>query len=91
MKATHTIKINGRWYKAGETIPALQSLEVTTPYEMTEEVVDLPKEVATYTKSDILQMKVAELKGLAEKEGFENAQSLNGADLKKLLVEHFGL
>lgn len=44
-----------------------------------------------YKKNDINRMAVAELKELAAKENIENVESLSGADLKKLLIEKFGL
>ena len=42
-----------------------------------------------YTKTEINRMPTADLKELAEKNGLDN--SLSGAELKKLLIEHYGL
>lgn len=42
-----------------------------------------------YTKTEINRMSTADLKELAEKNGLDN--SLSGAELKKLLVNHYGL
>ena len=42
-----------------------------------------------YTKTEINRMSTADLKELAEKNGLDN--SLSGAELKKLLIEHYGL
>lgn len=42
-----------------------------------------------YTKTEINRMSTADLKELAEKNGLDN--SLSGADLKKILIEHYGL
>lgn len=45
----------------------------------------------TYTKSEIARMSTLELQTLANDEGVENAFNISGAELKKILVEHFGL
>ena len=44
-----------------------------------------------YTKTDINRMSTAELQALAAEIGIENASGTNGGELKKLLIEHFGL
>ena len=44
---------------------------------------------AKYTKTEINRMSTADLKELAEKNGLDN--SLSGAELKKLLINHYGL
>ena len=42
-----------------------------------------------YTKTEINRMATADLRELAEKNGLDN--SLSGAELKKLLINHYGL
>ena len=42
-----------------------------------------------YTKTEINRMSTADLKELAEKNGLDN--SLSGAELKRLLINHYGL
>ena len=42
-----------------------------------------------YTKTEINRMSTADLKELAERNGLDN--SLSGAELKKLLINHYGL
>ena len=42
-----------------------------------------------YTKTEINRMSTADIKELAEKNGLDN--SLSGAELKKLLINHYGL
>ena len=42
-----------------------------------------------YTRTEINRMSTADLKELAEKNGLDN--SLSGAELKKLLIEYYGL
>ena len=44
-----------------------------------------------YTKTDINRMSTADLQSLAAEQGIENATELSGAELKKLLIEKFGL
>ena len=45
----------------------------------------------TYTKTEINRMSTAELKELATSKGIEGAKDMTGADLKKVLIEKFGL
>ena len=44
-----------------------------------------------YTKTDISRMSTADLQSLAAAQGMENAKELSGAELKKILIEKFGL
>lgn len=44
-----------------------------------------------YTKTDINRMPTAELKEVATNNGIENAEEMTGGDLKKVLIEKFGL
>lgn len=44
-----------------------------------------------YTKTEINRMSTADLKKLAISENVKNAEELNGADLKKVLIKKFGL
>lgn len=41
-------------------------------------------------KSDISRMSTANLKSLAIEQGIDGAEDMSGADLKKVLIEHFG-
>lgn len=51
-----------------------------------------PPEVGvSYTKTEINRKSTADLKELAMREGIEGAEDMNGADLKKVLIEKFGL
>lgn len=45
----------------------------------------------TYTKTEINRMSTGDLRILATEQGIENAEETNGADLKKMLIEKFGL
>lgn len=44
-----------------------------------------------YTKSDIQRMSTADLQNLAAEEGIKDAFETSGNELKKILIEHFGL
>lgn len=74
----HIVVKNGKWYKSGEEVPDdennIQNEEKTT----------------NYTKTDIHRMPVEELRKLAEEQGIEGSEYLNGADIKKLLIEKMG-
>lgn len=79
MKATHTVKYNGKWYKAGEEIGAV------------EKTASIPFEMSKFTKTDINRMSTADLQSLASESGIPNADSFSGADLKSILIDKFGL
>lgn len=78
MIADHLIKVNGRWYKAGE--------------EVFESPVDKPSpEKTRYTKTEINKMNVSELRRLAAENGVKDPEGINGTDLKAYLISTFGL
>lgn len=79
MIATYSVKVNGKWYKAGEEIsPAF--LEENNEIEK-----------SNYTKTEINRMSTGDLRILATEQGIENAEEISGADLKKMLIEKFEL
>lgn len=49
------------------------------------------KDEIKYTKTEINRMSVTELKAVASKNGIEGADEITGNELKKLLIEKFGL
>lgn len=49
------------------------------------------EEEKKYTRSEINRMTTADLQELADAEGIKNAHSTSGGELKKILIEHFGL
>lgn len=57
----------------------------------TKEEVVFKTEQPQYTKTDINRMSTAELKEVATNNGIENAEEMTGGDLKKVLIEKFGL
>lgn len=46
---------------------------------------------AKYTKTEINRMPIAELKRVANELGVEDVDNMNGAELKKVLIELFDL
>ena len=66
----------------------LIEIEKDTKIDDFSQYMNEPKETE-YTKTEINRMSTADLKELAEKNGLDN--SLSGAELKKLLINHYGL
>lgn len=77
MIATNVIKINGKWYKAGEVIP--------------EEIPGKSSIEFNYTKTDINRMSVQDLRSLATSHGMSNADSMTGGELKEYFISKFNL
>lgn len=83
MIATHNIKIGGRWYKAGE--------EINSQADSMNQEANYGSKEKKFTKTEIHQMPVKELRELATEYGIDGAEYLNGSDIKKLLVEKLEL
>lgn len=83
MKFNHLVKYNGKYYPIGADVPVGEK-----SVENHSEIVEKQPQ---YTKTDINRLSTAELKDLAKKQGIENAEDMTGADLKKVLIEKFGL
>ena len=83
MIATHSIKHDGVWYKVGDKVPESNSNSAPSDFMNPPET--------PYTKTEINRMSTADLKKLASENGIENATEINGSDLKKMLIEKFGL
>ena len=77
MIAQNTMKMNGKWYKAGEEISLAKPQEEVKQNQ--------------YTKTEINRMTTAELQELALENDIEGADEMTGAELKKVLIEKFGL
>ena len=77
MIAQNTMKMNGKWYKAGEEI-ALAKPQAEVKQNQ-------------YTKTEINRMNTAELQALALENGVDGSNEMTGAELKKVLIEKFGL
>ena len=77
MIAQNTMKMNGKWYKAGEEISLAKPREEVKQNQ--------------YTKTEINRMSTAELQTLALENGIDGSDEMTGAELKKVLIEKFGL
>lgn len=82
MKYPYIVNKDGVWYPAGTEVPT------GTTKENGENHSDDKK---PFTKTEISRMSTADLRNLADKQGIEFADKMNGADLKKVLIEQFGL
>lgn len=99
MVAKHSVKVNGVWYRAGEEIaPALKnvfSIDGRVVGKVKEDVIEITDEEVIkenqYTKTEINRMSTAELKEVAKLNGVEDADDMTGGELKKVLIDKFGL
>nr|DAI90749.1 MAG TPA: Rho termination factor, N-terminal domain [Bacteriophage sp.] len=85
MLAKNIIKMNGKWYKAGEEVP-----EETSGQESSDEEIQMP-EVFKYKKTDINRMSTADLKELAREHEVLNVDDMTGQDLKEYFITRFNL
>lgn len=84
MKYPYIVNKNGVWYPAGVDVP-----EDTSPIaadNLTEKLVH-----NGHTKTEINRMSTAELQELALENDIDGADEMTGAELKKVLIEKFGL
>ena len=81
----HKVKYNGKWYMPGEKIA-----EVEKSASSFSENANLSAE-KSYTKTEINRMSTAELQALALENGVDGSNEMTGAELKKVLIEKFGL
>lgn len=94
----YIVNKNGVWYPAGTEVPegteqiidnkSIQSQN--TSNDVIENVLE-NKTVKTYTKREINRMSNANLKQLAQEQDIDDIDSKTGTELKKLLIEKFGL
>ena len=80
----YIVNKNGVWYPAGADVP-----EDTSPIatdNLTEKIVH-----NEHTKTEINRMSTAELQALALENNVDGADEMTGAELKKVLIEKFGL
>ncbi len=86
----HQVKYNGKYYPAGADVPV--GVKPVDDKKVQDDSADTStKGVIMYTKTDINRMSTSDLKSLAKSEGIKDADTLSGADLKKVLIEKFGL
>ena len=79
MKYPYIVCKNGVWYPAGTEVPE------DNPNTKTENGQN------QYTKTEINRMSTAELQELALENGVDGSNEMTGAELKKVLIEKFGL
>lgn len=79
-KYPYIVNYNGVWYPAGSEVPAGASFAE-----------EISEEQKTYTKTEINRMPASELKALAMEHGIAEAEEKSGTEIKKLLIEKFGL
>ena len=79
MKYPYIVNKNGVWYPAGADVPE------DTPTR------NVAEEKNRYTKTEINRMSTAELQTLALENNIDGANEMTGAELKKVLIEKFGL
>ena len=79
MKNPYIVGKNGVWYPAGTEVPE------DNPNTKTENGQN------QYTKTEINRMSTAELQALALENGIDGSDEMTGAELKKVLIEKFGL
>ena len=79
MKYPYIVGKNGVWYPAGTEVPE------DNPNTKTENGQN------QYTKTEINRMSTAELQTLALENGVDGSNEMTGAELKKVLIEKFGL
>ena len=80
----YIVNKNGVWYPAGTDVP-----EDTTPIT-TDNLTEKPIHNG-HTKTEVNRMSTAELRSLALENGIDGAGEMTGAELKKVLIEKFGL
>lgn len=88
MKFSHLVKYNGQYYPAGADVPVGDN---SVKEVVEKDVKSIVEKQPQYTKTEINRLSTAELKSLASKQGIDNAEEMTGADLKKVLIEKFGL
>jgi len=81
MTAKHNVKINGVWHRAGSNISAIVIPEKD----------GMEPDKPRYNKTEINRMSTAQLQQLAGEQGIDGAEEITGAELKKILIEKFGL
>lgn len=87
MKLTHTQKINGVLYRAGEEVPSPDEKPIVKEaIKQAEKPIEKPQK--RYTRSEITLMKVADLRKLATEQGLvEDADDYTGSELKEMLID----
>ena len=88
MKFSHLVKYNGQYYPAGADVPVGDN---SVKEVVEKDAKPIVEKQTDYTKTEINRLSTAELKQLAKKQQIDGAESMTGSDLKKVLIEKFGL
>ena len=80
----YIVNKNGVWYPTGADVP--EDISPITTDNLTEKIVH-----NGHTKTEINRMSTAELQTLALENGIDGSNEMTGAELKKVLIEKFGL
>lgn len=98
MKYPYIVIKNGVWYPAGTEVPEGAN---SNTGNISKDIIDVNQEESVkealkntdkaYTKTEINRMSTSELQDLALNNGVDDAKSMTGAELKKLLIEKFEL
>ena len=80
----YIVNKNGVWYPSGADVP--EDTSTITTDNLTEKLVHNGR-----TKTEINRMSTAELQELALENNVDCADEMTGAELKKVLIEKFGL
>ena len=98
MKYPYIVRKNGVWYPAGTDVPVggkpVEDKKTEKPKKDDfSQYMNKPEETKEieYTKTEINRMSTAELKSLSIENGIDGADEMTGAELKKVLIEHFKL
>ena len=88
MKFGHLVKYNGQYYPAGADVPVGDNPVKEVVEKDAKPIVEKQTD---YTKTEINRLSTAELKALAKEQAIDGAEDMTGGDLKKVLIEKFGL
>lgn len=103
MKFPYHVFHNGVSYAPFEDVPIeetpVEMVEETPVEEIKEDKAPItedtqsesPVKAVEYTKTEINRMKIDDLKETAKNNGIEGADEMSGAEIKKALIEKFGL
>lgn len=86
MKYNHVVKRNGVWYPAGAEVPGFDAKPIPAI-----EPVEEKEEPVKPTRTEIQQMRKAQLLAMAEEVGIETDEETTASWLKTELLKHFGL
>lgn len=99
-KYPYIVNKNGVWYPSGAEVPDGKNIRENkedeakqddfSQYMNAPEIAEESTEVK-YTKTEINRMSTAELKEVAKLNGVNDADDMTGGELKKVLIDKFGL